>query len=132
MICISCAFGHISEFWPQMTFFDPIRWPRMTSRCTKMNSGENFQSNDMYILCIWPCFKFLTSKCPFWPLKWPRLTSDDLIWLHNRDQNQKCYLLICIYSVFRHLQKYSKKVAIFDHLANFCQGTFWQTVRWCS
>ena len=49
MICISLEFGRIFDFWPQMTFFDHVRWPRMTPRCKKMNSGENFQSNDMHI-----------------------------------------------------------------------------------
>ena len=52
MVCISCAFGRISDFRPQMTFFDPVRWPRMTSRCTPLNSEENFQPNGMHIMCI--------------------------------------------------------------------------------
>ena len=74
MVCISCVFSHITDFWPQMTFFDPIRWPRMTSRCKKMNSGENFQSNDMHIIGIWPYFRFLTPYDLFRPRK---MTSDD-------------------------------------------------------
>ena len=52
MVCIPCAFGRISDFRPQMTFFDPVRWPRMTSRCTSLNSEENFQPNGMHIMCI--------------------------------------------------------------------------------
>ena len=75
MVCIPCAFGRISDFRPQMTFFDPVRWPRMTSRCTSLNSGENFQSNGMYIMCIWPYFRFSTPNDLFWPRK---MTSDDL------------------------------------------------------
>ena len=51
-ICISCAFDHISDFWPQNDLFWPLRWPRMTSRCTPLNSEENFQSIDMHIVHI--------------------------------------------------------------------------------
>ena len=51
-ICISCAFDHISDFWPQNDLFWPLRWPRMTSRCTSLNSEENFQSIDMHIVHI--------------------------------------------------------------------------------
>ena len=39
-------------FDPKMTFFDPVRWPRMTSRCTPLNSEEHFQPNSMHIMCI--------------------------------------------------------------------------------
>ena len=52
LICISCAFDHISDFWPQNDLFWPLRWPRMTSRCTPLNSEENFQSIDMHIVHI--------------------------------------------------------------------------------
>ena len=62
-------------FDPKMTFFDPVRWPRMTSRCTSLNSEENFQSNGMHIMCIWPYFRFSTPNDLFDPVRWPRMTS---------------------------------------------------------
>ena len=50
-ICISCAFDHISDFSPKNGLFWPLRWPRMTSRCTWLDSEENFQQIHMHI-CI--------------------------------------------------------------------------------
>ena len=74
-ICISCAFGHVSEFWPQNDLFWPLRWPLMTSRCTLLESEWNLESIDMHIRCISPYFRFLTLK---WPFLTPQMTSDDL------------------------------------------------------
>ena len=56
---------------PKMTFFDP----KMTSRCTSLESEWNLESIYMHIMCIWPCFLFLTSK---WPFLTPEMTSDNL------------------------------------------------------
>ena len=51
-MCISCAFGHFSDFWPQNDLFWPLRWPRMTLRRTPLNSEKNFQSIHMHIMHI--------------------------------------------------------------------------------
>jgi len=71
IICILCVFGRVSDLWPQNDPFWPLRWPRPTLRCTPLNLKQNLRSIHMYIMCIWPCFRFLTSKWPFWPLRWP-------------------------------------------------------------
>ena len=72
-ICISYAFGHISEFWPQNDLFWPLRWPRMTSRCTPLNSEENFQSIYMHIMHIWPEIKVMV-------ILWPLMTLNASLW----------------------------------------------------
>ena len=72
-ICISCAFDHISDFWPQNDLFWPLRWPRMTSRCTPLNSEENFQSIYMHIMHIWHDIQILA-------LLWPVMTLNVSLW----------------------------------------------------
>ena len=98
-ICISCAFDHISDFWLQNDLFWPLRWPRMTLRCTPLNSDENFQSIDMHIMCIWPYFWLLTPK---WPFLTPKMTSDDLE-MHTIEFRRKFpidWYAYCAYSVW--------------------------------
>jgi len=99
-ICISCAFGHVSEFWPQNDLFWPLRWPLMNSRCTSLESEYNSESIDMHIMCIWPHFRFLT---PRWPFLTPQVTSDDLGWpqdAHHWIQKKISYRSICISCIF--------------------------------
>ena len=64
---------------PKMTFF-PLRWPRLTLRCTLLNWKQNSRSIYMYIMCILPCFKFLTSNDHFGPQNDIFHPQDDLGW----------------------------------------------------
>ena len=90
-ICISCIYGHSWHFWlqndlywPQNDLFSPFWWPWMTIIFTPLKSVFNFESNHMYIMCIWPCFIFMTSEWyayhvhlavfPIFDPKWPFLT----------------------------------------------------------
>ena len=75
IICVLCVVGRVSDLWPQNDLVWPLWWPRLTSRCTPLNSEANFQSNGMYIMCIWQYFRFSTQKWPFWPPSWPQMTS---------------------------------------------------------
>ena len=109
-------------FWPQNDLFWPQRWPRMTSRCTPLNSEENFQSNGMHIMCIWPYFRFLTPK---WPFLTPKMTSDDLE-MHAIEFRRKFPIDPYAYG---HIYMVRSIVSI----NGIKSGHFWTTcITWCT
>ena len=74
MVCISCAFGRVFDFRPQMTFFDPVRWPQMTLTCTESEWASNLQSIHMHIMHIRHVINIISILTPLMTLfvqKWP-------------------------------------------------------------